>query len=285
MTRAGVEARSTNLRLWDDGVLQKILDRIKQNGVGTSSKSMKKAMREERDRQKREKTVAKLERRMEEKEKKALRKKEKKRARQEEAEEENDEDLQVEKVLPIADPQAIEEAQVAAASLKGLAGGRADEDSEFSSSSRRMQDDLDDEEEEGSRYSLGVPAVAKKARRASPAPLYTAHTSDNDEIDSSDDEDNDVVLGGGGGDFVKFDSAQHSADESTDGSDSSDQVLQTLVPRKATNLKINGTAAKKSAPLPQEPPKKKSKKEMGSDSRKAAAAKRIAYWGAKGQKE
>lgn len=41
------------MRLWDDGVLQKILDRIKQNGVGTSSKSMKKAMREERDRQKR----------------------------------------------------------------------------------------------------------------------------------------------------------------------------------------------------------------------------------------
>ena len=62
MTRGGVEARSTNVRLWDDGVLQKILDRIgtSDDPAGGSKKAMKKAMKEERERQKREKTIAKL---------------------------------------------------------------------------------------------------------------------------------------------------------------------------------------------------------------------------------
>ncbi|GAA5961449.1 hypothetical protein JCM3765_003584 [Sporobolomyces pararoseus] len=299
MTRGGVEARSTNVRLWDDGVLQKILDRIgtSDDPAGGSKKAIKKAMKEERERQKREKTIAKLERRMEEKEKRAARKKEKKRARMEGDQEE--EELRADQVVPIVDPKAVEEAKATAAKLKGLAGG-ADEDSGYTGSSRQTEME-DDEDEEESRYSLGVPAIAKKAKSPQPQkqPLYTAHTSDDDdEADGPDssDEDNDVVLGGGGGDFVRFDSANQSEndDEESSGSDSSDEVMQSLVPSssRARSLKINGSAAEakkvqRHQPQPEtkEPPKKRTKKEAGSDGKKAKSAARIAFWGAKGPKE
>ncbi|GAA5912761.1 uncharacterized protein JCM6883_006225 [Sporobolomyces salmoneus] len=263
MTRAGVEARDTNVRLWDDAVLQKILERIGASDYdGTGKKAMKRNMKEAKDREKRERTIAKLERRVKEKEEKAARKKEKKRSRKEREEDEQDESG-VEKVVPIVERGAVEEAKSAAASLRGLAGGAPVEDE-------------DDEEEEGSRYSLGVPAIKKKRTTHSPAPrrpVYTTHASDDEAgPDSSDDDDDDVVLGGGGGDFVTFDSQNHTEDESS-GSDSSDQVMQTLVPTLRTAAK---KTPQSQAP---EPPKKKTKKDEKEKSD------RLAYWTAKGQKE
>ncbi|GAA5926127.1 uncharacterized protein JCM15063_000192 [Sporobolomyces koalae] len=301
MTRAGVDARRTNLRLWDDGVLQRILERISGSsgteGEGMSGKALKKLRKEERDREKRERTIAKLERRMEEKEKKAQRKKDKKRKL---AADEHDDDEQVraEPVTSKTDSSAVEAAKAAAASLKGLAG--PDEDSEFSARSRSRSAPVDnEEEEEESRYSLGVPSAASKKNRAtSPRPVvqYTSQassdSSDDDDAgpDSSaqgDNDDDDVVLGGGGGDFVRFDSAQHSEEDDDSENSSSDEVMQSLVPSNITSrLQINGaataaastTAATKGGRKEGPPSKKKKTK----DSKSAA---RIAFWGAKGPKE
>lgn len=296
MTRAGVDARGANVRLWDDGVLQSILDRIGGGGDGMfeggGKKAMKRARKEERERERREKTIAKLERRVEEKEKRASRKKEKKRGRQEEDEIES---MEPEQVAPVVDPRAVVEAQATAAKLKGLAG--PDEDSEFSGKGKKAAED--EEEEEGSRYSLGVPAIAKRARKVSPQPqrpIYAADASSDSSDDSGQEEEEDVVLGGGGGDFVRFDSAQHSADdqdeedEDDSGSDSSDEVLQSLVPA-SSRFRINGAAAEKKKEVEErertrEPPKKQKKNGGNSEAKKKArAASRIAFWGAKGPKE
>ncbi|GAA5910729.1 hypothetical protein JCM5296_000482 [Sporobolomyces johnsonii] len=268
-----VKSREDNVLLWEDGALQSLIERTDANGGTLGKKALQKARRDEKERQRREKTIAKLERKQEEQQAKD----ERRAARTEKK--------KVKVVEPVVDPKAIEEAKAAAASLKGLAGPEADEDSDLVVSRVGSAMDVDDDEDEDeSRYSLGVPAIAKKKKansapstsNASGRPVYTHASSDSS--DSSSDDDGDVVLGGGGGDFVRFESVRGAEkdDESASGSDdesSAEEVLKTLVPpAKRAKTGGNGSSGKKG-------------ENGAAATRKAKAAARMAFWGAKGKKD
>ncbi|GAA5961733.1 hypothetical protein JCM21900_000843 [Sporobolomyces salmonicolor] len=273
-----VKSREDNVLLWEDGALQSLIERTDANGGTLGKKALKKAQKDEKERQRREKTIAKLERKQEEqqaKEERRAARKEKKKAKV---------------VEPVVDPKAIEEAKAAAASLDGLAGPETDEDSDLVvsrvGSAVDAHDEKSDDDADESRYSLGVPALARKKANPTPStsnasgrPIYTHASSDSS--DDEEDDDGDVVLGGGGGDFVRFDSTQQDAeddddDESTSGSDdnsSAAEVLQTLVPpAKRARTGENGQTGKKDGT-------------GAAAARKAKAAARMAFWGAKGKKD
>lgn len=309
LNKRDLESREANERLYDEGLLQDLLhktegpDGVEVNMLG--SKAQKRAYRKDRERAKREKTIARLERKVEDKEKRQ----EKKRARRQakEAEEAAAAESGVKGVVvqPLARPGAIEDALAKEAALEGLAGqpsfvvdsvGQAA--TKGSRRSARTGED-DAEEDEGSRYSLGLPAIARGAgrsadssRRGSPAAAamssgrythVTDNSSDSSEADAAHSEsDGDVILGGGGGDLVRHDGVSKggkrgssrrgrgssSGGSSSSGSSSGD-VLATLVPA-AERTKVAKAEAGDGA----------EKREAS----KAKAAKRAAYWSAKGPK-
>ncbi|GAA5913438.1 hypothetical protein JCM6882_001961 [Rhodosporidiobolus microsporus] len=312
MTSAGVEARDANVRLWEDGVLQKLLRRTDPARGGgakgaedpTGKKAMKRFRKEEKEREKRERTIRRLERRQEEKELKRERKERKKRERIEGKDAALDAEPGVVEVRPLVGEVDVHAAQAAAASLGGLAGGPPPEEGEEDGSGGFVIDTVGtgaasrlppppaaaaDDDEDDSRYSLGVPAVTKKASgaasAASRAATYTSANSDSesDEEGEGDDDDDDVVLGGTGGDFVRFDSVgralssdqgeeeeENDTDASRSGSASSAEVVEALVP-KAKRAKV--------VPEPSEGGAK------NKADKKAKLAARIAYWGKKGPRE
>ncbi|GAA5832808.1 hypothetical protein JCM11251_005772 [Rhodosporidiobolus azoricus] len=313
MTSAGVEARDANVMLWEDRVLQKLLRRTDPSKASgkkvedpTSKKALKKFRKEEKEREKRERTIARLERRQEEKELKRERKERKKRERIE-----GREASTVVEVRPLVGETDVHAAQAAAASLGGLAGGPPPEESEEeeegggfvidtvgagrSATSRLPPPSAadEDDEEDDSRYSLGVPAVAKQAAASASASgsssrvaTYTsANDSDSDsDEDEEEDADGDVILGGTGGDFVRFDSVGRADEEgegdgaanisSRSGSASSEEVVEALVPQ-AKRAKRAEDAASISGPTGTK----------GKRDKKAKMAARIAFWGKKGPRE
>ncbi|BGP18422.1 hypothetical protein JCM10213_001669 [Rhodosporidiobolus nylandii] len=298
MTRAGVEARDANVRLWEDGVLQKLLrrsdpDKGAKGGLG-SEKQQKKLRKEVKEREKRERTIARLERRQEEKKLKRERKERKKRERIE------GKDAIAAQVVPLVDEEAVESAKAAAASLEGLAGSADEGDgagAEFvidtvgtrPASSRPAPAAMEEDSEDDSRYSLGVPALAKKAAAAPQATKYTSATSDSGSSsgeEEDDEDDGDVVLGGTGGDFVRSDRvgrASSSVDSSGSGSGSgsSEEVEAELVPPS----KRAGAAVPAPAPLAKEEMAGGAKEKGGKKDKKAKLAARIAFWEKKGPRE
>lgn len=285
LSKHDADARDANVRLWEDGVLQRLLDRTDPNkgaGAGLSKKGMKKMQQEARDREKRERTIARLERKVEEKEKKSLRRKEKKAARK--AEKAAAEGGEVLTIQPLVDKSAIEDAKAKEAALEALAPHATAQDDDDDTSmgegagfvidttgSRSAA--LSDDEESDSRYLLGVPSVATAS--TSSRNVYTHVTDDSSASDDEHGSDGDVVLGGFGGDFVRHDgSVQASRATSTTGSSvDSNEVVEAMVVPPAKR-------AKKVAADEDGQAKKKKKK---SSQDKANA--RMAFWGAKGRKK
>ncbi|GAA6043310.1 hypothetical protein JCM8097_001178 [Rhodosporidiobolus ruineniae] len=319
MTSAGVEAREANVRLWEDGVLQTLLRRTDPNrgasgGAGAegagSKKALKRARKEEREREKRERTVAKLERRMEEKEARRERKERKRRERIEGRPglDADGESVEVE-VEPIVGERTIEEAKAAAASLEGMAPPDDATGAEFvidtvgsrpfASSSRlppppSATAQQDEDEADDSRYSLGVPAIARKPTAAPPSrarlgATYTSAPSSDSGSDSDGDgddgedephatSDGDVVLGGSGGDFVRFDSVgrAESEEEEEEGEEEEgeEEEDEPSPPKRARTAGGKGGKAGGGKETAQQRADKKAK-----------MAARIAFWGKKGPKE
>ncbi|EGU11585.1 hypothetical protein RTG_02360 [Rhodotorula toruloides ATCC 204091] len=282
LSKHDADARDANVRLWEGGVLQRLLDRtdpIKGAGAGLSKKGMKKMQQEARDREKRERTIARLERKMEEKEKKSLRRKEKKAARK--AEKAATEGGEVLTIQPLVDKSAIEDAKAKEAALEALAPHATAQDDEDDTSMGEAGFVIDttgsrsaavsDDEESDSRYLLGVPSVATTS--TSSRNVYTHVTDDSSASDDEHGSDGDVVLGGFGGDFVRHDGSVEAsrATSKTGSSVDSDEVVEALIVPPAKRVKKaasdNGQAKKK----------KKSSQD------KADA--RMAFWAAKGRKE
>ncbi|GAA5856907.1 hypothetical protein JCM8547_008458 [Rhodosporidiobolus lusitaniae] len=310
MTAAGVEARQANFRLHRDGVLQKLLRRSdpdkggKKGGAAEGllgEKQQKKLRKEEREREKRERTIARLERRQEEKEIKRERRERKRRERVEGKMEVEEVEAEV-VVRPMVGEQAIEDAKAKAASLEGLAPDHEDDEeggdgmdfvvdtvgsrpSAFPPRPSAPSAAAKNEEEEDSRYSLGVPALSRPSHSASSsrAPTYTSGassdsdaTSNGAENDEDEEGDGDVVLGGTGGDFVRVDSvapapARSSSSPSSSSSGSEEEVVETLVPAAKRARTPGGGGGSGGA------------KERAD--KKAKMAARIAFWGKKGLRE
>ncbi|BGO93700.1 hypothetical protein NBRC10512_006581 [Rhodotorula toruloides] len=282
LSKHDADARDANVRLWEDGVLQRLLDRTDPNkgaGAGLSKKGMKKMQQEARDREKRERTIARLERKIEEKEKKSLRRKEKKAARK--AEKAAAEGGEVLTIQPLVDRSAIEDAKAKEAALEALAPHATAQDDEDDTSMGEAGFVIDttgsrgaavsDEEESDSRYLLGVPSVATTS--TSSRNVYTHVTDDSSASDDEHGSDGDVVLGGFGGDFVRHDGSVEAsrATSKTGSSVDSDEVVEALIVPPAKRV-MKATSENGQA---------KKKKKTSQD--KADA--RMAFWAAKGRKE
>ncbi|GAA5973474.1 hypothetical protein JCM11641_006482 [Rhodosporidiobolus odoratus] len=349
MTRAGVEARDANTRLHSDGVLQRLLKRSAAAGDGSTGggseggkKEQKRIRKEEKERKKKERTVARLERRMEEKEERRERKERKKRERilgkdgLAVAERKGEgEEGEVVKVTPLVGQETVEEAKGKAASLEGLAPHDDDEGNDESdnggfvidtvgsgrsawqpSVAAAADESMEEDDPEESRYSLGIPAIARPAKSTQQHTSTTTTTgggaftsaSSNSSDDDEDDEDDDgdVILGGTGGDFVHYDRigrASSNVSSSVDeGEGSSEEVEAELVPHGAAARKRVKVEAPPSPPPPPPPPPppaaatlpvegkgkgkgkgKRAEKEEGE--KEAKRRKRIEFWGKKGPKE
>ncbi|BGP26528.1 DNA polymerase sigma subunit [Rhodotorula toruloides] len=285
LSKHDADARDANVRLWQDGVLQRLLDRTDPNksaGAGLSKKGMKKMQQEARDREKRERTIARLERKIEEKEKKTTRRQEKKAARK--AEKAAAEGSDILTIQPLVDRSAIEDAKAKEAALEALAPHAMEQDDEADTSMHEAGFVIDttgsrsaavsNDEESDSRYLLGVPSVATTS--TSSRNVYTHVTDDSSASEDEHRSDGDVVLGGFGGDFVRHDgSVQASrATSKTASSVDSDEVVEALIVPPAKR-------AKKFASEDDGQAKKKKKKQSSQDKANA----RVAYWGAKGRKE
>lgn len=303
LKKPDLDARDAHERLYNDGVLQKLIKRTEgANGVEDgmmSRKAQKRAYQETKERAKRERTIARLERKVEEKEKKRAKREKKKELKKGSAAAAttvgSESGVRALVVQPLATAGAIEDAYAKEAALEGLAshdsgmGFIVDTLGAGRRAPPPAANDQDNDEDD-SRYSLGVPAVARVAqqagstaassRRGSPAlsgpPGRYTHVTD-DSSDSSGaedghaDSDGDVVLGGGGGDFVRHDGVRPSRTASVESedavSDESAEVLATLVPAaKRPKVARNESSSEKRA------------------ASKAKAAKRAAFWGAKGPK-
>ncbi|GAA6012314.1 hypothetical protein JCM10207_002800 [Rhodosporidiobolus poonsookiae] len=297
MTRPGIAARDANGRLFADGVLQRLVRKTDPASGGVAGeqgkKALQKARREEKDREKRERTIARLERRMEEKEEKRERKERKKRERIEGK-------AGGAEVRPLVDGETVQAAKAAAASLEGMASADEDDDAgagfvidtRGATPSRVHPPGGDDDGEPESRYSLGVPAVARSVSGPASASMSRGTTftsagssSDSDASGASDDDevaegalaaaDGDVVLGGTGGDFVRLDRVGRAASASTgasgtgsasDSDESEAEVLEALVPA-SKRVKVDA------------------KEKEVKDKKKAKKAARLAFWGKKGPRE
>ncbi|GAA5986050.1 hypothetical protein JCM10908_006385 [Rhodotorula pacifica] len=308
-----LDAREANARLYEDGVLQRLLKRTEgPDGVETglmSRKAQKRAYQETKERAKRERTIARLERKVEEKERKREKRANKKKAKSSGAAAGADgideSGVKAVVVQPLAKAGVIEDALAKEAALEGLAAHDNDGgDDPFvidtvgagPSTRRGNKGPVDGDEEDDSRYSLGVPAVARVAaqnstassRRGSPALGRYTHVTDNSSDSSAEDHadsDGDVVLGGGGGDLligndgVRQHSRTATASASASGgsdSDSSSEVLATLVPA-SKRVKVSSSAAASTLLSSKRDEEKRA-------ASKAKAAKRAAFWGAKGPK-
>ncbi|SGZ30957.1 BQ5605_C046g12280 [Microbotryum silenes-dioicae] len=187
MTSAAIEARRDNLRLYEQGVLQELLEKLPPGGVknpmgtnpghGLTKKQMKKLRKEVRLQNKREKTTMKLERRSEERKAKKIKKMHEKMGA-------GGGDFVFDVVGDRGSARDVETVD-----LRGVG-------------------DDDDDEEEKSRYAITSPKLQLSSAMPPPT-MYIGGSSDEDasEVDegssvSSDHDDQDVMLGGSGGDVL-----------------------------------------------------------------------------------
>ncbi|ORY67933.1 hypothetical protein BCR35DRAFT_294786 [Leucosporidium creatinivorum] len=270
MSRSGIRAREENVRLYDEGVLQALLEQSGAGGEigGTSKKALKKLRKEEREKKKRDKTVARLEMRQEEREAKQERKERKKK----------------ELEAGLAPKAGASTSTSAAASTAG-----DDEDPGFiidvvgetpagDPVARKLfpdasaAHDLADEEE--SRYAIASPApstsasAAYKSRNAisdavakakALEPIFV-HGSDSDySSDEGDHDDEDVWIGGGTGDLLNGPKATSkepaqkkqkqaiALDSSSSEGSGDEEVLSYLVPPKAKGKEMDAKKQAKAA--------------------------------------
>ncbi|GAA5882466.1 hypothetical protein JCM3774_001129 [Rhodotorula dairenensis] len=346
-----LDAREAHARLYADGVLQNLIRRTEgPDGVEAgmmSRKAQKRAYQETKERQKRERTIARLERKVEEKERKREKRANKRllRATAKAGDASGTTTPEtggggvVVDVQPLTEASVIEDALAKEAALEGLAAHNNNDDDEpafmidtvgAGPAPRHRRDaaaaaDDDNDSEDDSRYSLGVPAVARLAqqpqghrpsstRGRSPAALgrYTHVTDDSSDSSGDDDddgagrhadEDGDVVLGGGGGDLVGHDgvlprrpasgssnskrrvdsSASFSSASGANESDSSSsEVLAALLVPASKRTKV--VASSSSSTLRKEDEEEEEEEKQKRAASKAKAAKRAAFWGAKGPK-
>lgn len=281
MSRSGIRSREENVRLYDEGVLQSLLEQSGAGGEigGTSKKALKKLRKEEREKKKRYKTVARLEMRQEEREAKQERRERKKR------------DLEASLAPKVGGTSTSTSAAASTAGEDDDPGFIIDVVGETPSGdpvARKLfpdassaDDDFADEEE--SRYAIASPApstsasAAYKSRNAisdavakakALEPIFV-HGSDSDySSDEGDHDDEDVWIGGATGDLLSGPKASSKEpvqkkqkqvimlDSSSSEGSEEEEVISYLVPPKAKGGEAD---AKKQA--------------------------RAAYWAAKGKVE
>ncbi|GJN92544.1 hypothetical protein Rhopal_005574-T1 [Rhodotorula paludigena] len=321
--RADRDKRERDRELWESGVLQRLLERTEpsfsssskrgkkrsslalapaaENEDEAGGKDAKRRRKEERERDKRDRTVARLERRKGEKEAQRERRRAKKAA------DRADEVVVV--VRPLVGPREVDEAKAKAVGIGALAdvemhhqleaedggGGGFVIDSVGAGVRGRAPPAAEDDDEDESRYSLGVPALAKPSTtsKAAASPVYTHVTDDSSASSNGGDDDDDaldgdVVLGGTGGDFVRGSRAgtvSRAASTTTTGGGSSDEVVEAaLVPSRGGAAAA--TAKKRAGAAGQQ--KGKGKGKDAGEKKKAREAKtkaRMAFWSTKGRKE
>ncbi|KAK4700916.1 non-canonical poly(A) RNA polymerase PAPD5/7, partial [Phenoliferia sp. Uapishka_3] len=226
MARASIQSRERNIDLYNDGILQALIARSDQSlGAGTSKKALQRARKEAKEADQRDRTIARLGMRQDEREKKQARKELKKRELEE-------------SLAPMADapkPKVDKEPSVA----------------------RKLFQEAED-----SRYSIASGSTSIKGAAAKAKNAVFVHDSEEDDSSDSHD-DGDVEMGGGHGDTlvgsskkpeaddfvsfgdkISFDDSQDEEDDDKgeseggskedDSSDGSgDLVVRNLVPRKA----------------------------------------------------
>lgn len=213
MSREGIQSREENIRLYDAGVLQDLLERSSSGGsIGSGKKALKRMRKEEKETARQEKTLAKLEMRNQEREKKEERK-EKKKAR--EAESARAPGAVVASLLGL-DTKA-EESIVEAVAQRLFTSPKT-------SSSKVV------EEETESRYS-----IADSSRKPKAVDVIFIESDDSsmdggsDEEDRDGDDDDDVIIGGTGGDQLTGGRDDDSSEEEEEEEDSNDEVSRHLV--------------------------------------------------------
>ncbi|KAI5481873.1 DNA polymerase sigma subunit [Pseudohyphozyma bogoriensis] len=250
MSRAAVTSREENVALHREGILQGLIE--KSTIKAGSKKALKRARKEEQDKAKRDRTIARLEMKKDEREQKddKAAKKKAKRAK-----------------------QKLEKLKAAGVALD-------DEEREGSPEVTSVARKLFQQDDEESRYSIGSQAQGGKAKASkSSTDVIFVHGSDSESgEDGGSGDDDDVVLGGNshgdrltGGTSIKGKAkaapapspkkkAQPTSSESSE--DSGEEVVKQLMLKGAARVK----AAIK-------------------DERQAKQEKRNAFWSAKGPKD
>lgn len=252
MSRAGIRAREENIRLYNDGVLQSLLEKSRDGTElgGTSKKALKRLRKEEMEKKKRDRTIAKLEQRQEEREAKQERKHKKKR-----------------------DLEATLAPKVGSTTSSGVSTPVFGTEDFIIDTVGTAPRPLPDDEDE-SRYSIASPgpgtlnaklSAAAHRKQANEALYVGGSDSDFSSGEESQHDDGDVFIGGGAGDVLagsatkkrRIDDGGSSRGAGSSSDDSDEMVVQTL--------RVNGAAAKAKA-----------------DNKKAAKA---SFWAAKGPVE
>lgn len=243
MSRSAIKAREHNVELFNEGTLQDLVSKGVPGG-GTGKKAEIRARKQAKDADQRDRTIAKLKRRQEEREQKIARKETKKRELEE-------------TLAPFAQSVPTPKAQSHTLPPADVA--------------RQLFADAED-----SRYSIASPAPTSRVSKTQDKVMFV---DDSDEDNSSDSHDDaDVEIGGGlGGDLVAKKSKaakpgpdvillgdEYDEEEQSDSSDGSGEfAVQSLRPAAAAATSTGGDT--------------KAEKKAKSDARSA-------FWASKGSK-
>ncbi|GAA5917840.1 hypothetical protein JCM8208_006382 [Rhodotorula glutinis] len=174
-------SRRAHAQLHADGVLQRLLEREEGAFAPLSGKALKRARRDERAGERRDKTIARLERKVEEREKRTERKRERRKRKAAEAEDDEGEDDAVEMAVEDAVVKANDLAPLAAVSAHNRGAQSVEDDGDDDSSGALFVVDVVGSTRSGQHDQAHAPP-AKKARLS--AATATSASDDEDEDDS-----------------------------------------------------------------------------------------------------